>query len=414
MGEPTLQRRIWAAYMSRGFSRHKFARSLGVHGSTVVTWCTGERDPDLRQLIAVALLLDYPLEQIVFGRPGQAGARAVVEGRVPPSDETLRAVVRSFVVLIGSSTVYGSSMVPPRLAHIAAERWSGGDDADASTGLGKMPLDVAMAHSLLALRRGPDLDIPKHGPGRETAQRALRGWANAAAHGHLREALERGVRDDAALALRVGQRLIELATDDDADAWAACVREVVDELTGAAERRRVFAAMDAAEALAGETGAATADEADDGDEADDEREADELEHDAQQLVRWRPSPVASQRRPATPATPATPEPAAPEPAAAASQRRPAAPPTPAAPDPAAPDSSQPGGLGRAREAYNRMMDASRAGGGRSLSDAEIDALIAREVSQVSRWRAVPKAPAVPPSDKPGPTRGNTPGSRTRR
>lgn len=410
MGEPTLQRRIWAAYMSRGFSRHKFARALGVHGSTVVTWCTGERDPDLRQLIAVALLLDYPLEQVVFGRPGQAGARAVVEGRVPPSDETLRAVVRSFVVLIGSSTVYGSSMVPPRLAHIAAERWSGGDDADASTGLGKVPLDVAMAHSLLALRRGPDLDIPKHGPGRETAQRALRGWANAAAHGHLREALERGVRDDAALAFRVGQRLIELATDDDADAWAACVREVVDELTGAAERRRVFAAMDAAEALMGETGAARGDAPDD--ELDDEREADaadaadELEHDAQQLVRWRPSPVASQRRPATPA--------APEPAAATSQRRPAAPPTPAAPEPAAPDSSQPGGLGRAREAYNRMMDASRAGGGRSLSDDEIDALIAREVSQVSRTRA-PKAPAtVPPSDKPGPTRGNTPGSRTRR
>jgi transcriptional regulator with XRE-family HTH domain len=412
MGEPTLQRRLWAAHISRGFSRHKFARALGVHGSSVVTWCTGERDPDLRQLIAVALLLDYPLEQLIFGRQGQAGARAVVEGRVPPSDETLRSVVRSYVVLIGASTVYGSAQVPPRLAHLAAERWTGGDDAEDPKGLGKLPLDVAMAHSLLALRRGPDLEIPKHGPGRETAQRALRGWASLAAHGMLREKLERGVRDDAALAHRVGQRLIELATDDEADAWAECVREVVDELTGAAERRRVIAAMDLAAELSDETGAATDDadelDADDLDAADAELRvaADELEHDAQQLVRWRPSPVASQRRPAAPA--------APEPVAAASQRRPAAPPTPAAPEPAAPDSSQPGGLGRAREAYSRMMDASRAVGGQSLSDDEIDALIAREVSQVSRSRAVPKVPAVPPSDKPDPTRGNTPGSRTRR
>jgi len=415
MGEPTLQRRLWAAHISRGFSRHKFARALGVHGSSVVTWCTGERDPDLRQLIAVSLLLDYPLEQIVFGRQGQAGARAVVEGRVPPSDEALRAVVRSYVVLIGCSTVYGSAQVPARLEHLAAERWTGDDDAEPSKGLGKLPLDVAMAQSLLALRRGPDLEIPKHGPGRETAQRALRGWAALAAHGQLREKLERGVRDDAALAHRVGQRLIELATDDEADAWAECVREVVDELTGAAERRRVLAAMDMAAELADETGAAT----DDADELDaDELDAAadalhaaadelELEHDAQRLVRWRPSPGAAQRRPATPA--------APEPAAVVSQRRPAAPAAPAAPEPAAPDSSQPGGLERAQAAYTRMMDASRAVGGRSLSDDEIDALIAREVSAVSRSRGAAKPPAaVPPSDKPGPTRGSTPGSRTRR
>ena len=419
MGEPTLQRRIWAAHISRGFSRHKFARALGVHGTSVVTWCTGERDPDLRQLIAVSLLLDYPLEQLVFGRQGQAGARAVVEGRVPPSDETLRAVVRSYVVLIGGSTVFGSAQVPARLEHLAAERWTGGDEPETSKGLGKLPLDVAMAQSLLALRRGPDLEIPKHGPGREAAQRALRGWAALAAHGMLREKLERGVRDDAALAQRVGQRLIELATDDEADAWAECVREVVDELTGAAERRRVIEALDMAAALSDETGAATdeRDEADDDDERADELDAaaaalnaaaDELEHDAQRLVRWRPPPTAVQRRPAAPA--------APEPAVVVSQRLPAAPATPAAPEPAAPDSSQPGGLERAQEAYQRMMDASRAVGGRSLSDEEIDALIAREVSQVSRSRGAPKVPpaSVPPSDKPDPTRRSTPGSRTRR
>lgn len=414
MGEPTLQRRLWAAHISRGFSRHKFARALGVHGSSVVTWCTGERDPDLRQLIAVSLLLDYPLEQLVFGRQGQAGARAVVEGRVPPSDETLRAVVRSYVVLIGCSTVYGSAQVPARLEHLAAERWTGDDDDEPSKGLGKLPLDVALAQSLLALRRGPDLEIPKHGPGRETAQRALRGWAALAAHGQLREKLERGVRDDAALAHRVGRRLIELATDDEADAWAECVREVVEELTGAAERRRVLAAMDLAAELSDETVAAT-DEDDelDADElaaaAADERHAaaaDELEHDAQRLVRWRPSPVAAQRRPASPA--------APEPAAVASQRRPAAPATPAAPEPETPDSPQPGGLERAQEAYDRMMDASRAGGGRSLSDDEIDALIAREVSRTRGAPKVRPAAVPPPSDKPEPTRGNNPGSRTRR
>jgi DNA-binding XRE family transcriptional regulator len=414
MGEATMQRRIWAAHISRGFSRHKFARALGVHGSTVVAWCTGERDPDLRQLIAVALLLDYPLEQVVFGRQGQAGARAVVEGRVPPSDETLRAVVRSYVVMIGCSTVYGSAQVPARLEHLAAERWTGGDDADDAKGLGKLPLDVALAQSLLALRRGPDLEIPKHGPGRDTAQRALRGWAALAAHGMLREHLERGVRDDAALAQRVGQRLIELASDDEADAWAECVREVVDELTGAAERRRVIEALDMAASLADETGAATddADAAAD-DETDDDSDeraavADELEHDAQRLVRWRPSPVAAQRRPAAPA--------APEPAAVASQRRAAAPVTRPAPEPepAAPDSSQPDGLARAREAYARMMDASRAVGGRSLSDDEIDELIAREVSEVSRSRP-PKVPAsAPPSDQSEPPRRSPPGSRTRR
>jgi transcriptional regulator with XRE-family HTH domain len=416
MSEPTLQRRIWAAHISRGFSRHKFARSLGVHGSSVVTWCTGERDPDLRQLIAVALLLDYPLEQLIFGREGQAGARAVVEGRVPPSDHTLRAVVRSYVVLVGCSTVYGSAQVPARLEHLAAERWTGGDDADDAKGLGKLPLDVALAQSLLALRRGPDLEIPKHGPGRETAQRALRGWAALAAHGQLREQLERGVRDDAALAQRVGRRLIELATDDEADAWSECVREVVDELTGAAERRRVLAALDLAAELSDETGAATADDDDDDERADEldaaaaalNAAADELEHDAQRLVRWRPSPGASQRRPAAPA--------APEPAVVVSQRRPAAPAAPAAPEPAAPDSSQPDGLGRAQAAYARMMDASRAAGGRSLSDDEIDALIAREVSQVSRSRGAAKVPpaAAPTSDKPDPTRRSTPGSRTRR
>jgi hypothetical protein len=236
----------------------------------------------------------------------------------------------------------------------------------------------------------------------------------------LREQLERGVRDDAALAQRVGRRLIELATDDEADAWAECVREVVEEITGAAERRRVIAALDMAAELSDETGAATADDelddADDDERADelddDDAEpnaaADELEHDAQRLVRWRPSPGASQRRSAAPA--------APEPVVVVSQWRPEAPAAPEAPAPAAPDSSQPGGLGRAQEAYNRMMDASRAVGGRSLSDAEIDALIAREVSQVSRSRGAPKvAPAVvPTSDKRGPTRGSTPGSKTRR
>jgi transcriptional regulator with XRE-family HTH domain len=68
LGEPTLQRRIWAAYLQRGYSRSTFARALGTRIATVVSWDRGDTTPHLAQFARAAELLGYSMDDLMHGR----------------------------------------------------------------------------------------------------------------------------------------------------------------------------------------------------------------------------------------------------------------------------------------------------------------------------------------------------------
>lgn len=68
LGEATLQRRIWAAYLQRGYNRSTFARELGTRVATVVSWDRGDTTPHLAQFARVAELLGYSMDDLMYGR----------------------------------------------------------------------------------------------------------------------------------------------------------------------------------------------------------------------------------------------------------------------------------------------------------------------------------------------------------
>jgi hypothetical protein len=68
LSEPTVNRRLWAAYLNRGFNRRSFSRAMGSAYSTVDDWDTGKRMPQLDNLIRAREVLEvFTLDELAFG-----------------------------------------------------------------------------------------------------------------------------------------------------------------------------------------------------------------------------------------------------------------------------------------------------------------------------------------------------------
>ena len=68
LSEPTVGRRLWAAYLKAGYNRNQFAKALGKAYTTIDKWDTGVSTPTLGNLTAAAKLVDYSVEELVHGK----------------------------------------------------------------------------------------------------------------------------------------------------------------------------------------------------------------------------------------------------------------------------------------------------------------------------------------------------------
>jgi hypothetical protein len=67
LAEPTPQRRLWAAYLARGFNRASFARALGAQYSSLDNWDIGATAMSLETFARAACLVQYTLDELVYG-----------------------------------------------------------------------------------------------------------------------------------------------------------------------------------------------------------------------------------------------------------------------------------------------------------------------------------------------------------
>jgi hypothetical protein len=85
LGEPTPQRRLWAAYLARGFNRASFARALGAAYSSLDNWDTGITAMSLETFARAARLVHYSLDELVHGVPaGPSVPAGHLLGALPP------------------------------------------------------------------------------------------------------------------------------------------------------------------------------------------------------------------------------------------------------------------------------------------------------------------------------------------
>lgn len=74
MSEPSRHRRVWAAYLHRGYTRASFAKALGSTWSVVQAWDEGRATISLQMLERVRDVLGFSLEQLCFGSRAMAAA----------------------------------------------------------------------------------------------------------------------------------------------------------------------------------------------------------------------------------------------------------------------------------------------------------------------------------------------------
>lgn len=77
LAEPTMNRRIWSAYLKRDMTRAKFAREVGVSYSTAFNWDQGEVTPDLKTFLRICTVVGYTPNEIAYGHnvvPGEHNA----------------------------------------------------------------------------------------------------------------------------------------------------------------------------------------------------------------------------------------------------------------------------------------------------------------------------------------------------
>lgn len=67
VSEPTVGRRLWAMYLSRGYNRNTWAKMMDVAYLTVDRWDMGTHLPHLDQLKRMSELLGYSLEEVAYG-----------------------------------------------------------------------------------------------------------------------------------------------------------------------------------------------------------------------------------------------------------------------------------------------------------------------------------------------------------
>jgi len=68
LSEPTLARRIWAAYLSRGWNRAEWARMLGANYNAVQNWDLGKNEMSLHFFSAAVQLLGYSADELLYGK----------------------------------------------------------------------------------------------------------------------------------------------------------------------------------------------------------------------------------------------------------------------------------------------------------------------------------------------------------
>lgn len=71
LSEPTLNRRLWAAYKALGMTRRDFARALDAGENLVTYWDTGKTTISLVYLIKAARVVGYSLDELVHGRSAE-------------------------------------------------------------------------------------------------------------------------------------------------------------------------------------------------------------------------------------------------------------------------------------------------------------------------------------------------------
>lgn len=79
LAEKERHNRIHACMLARGYTHATFAKTLGVHWTSLKRWLSGEQDIGLEPLVKIAKLTGFTLDQLVFGL--DAAAPAPVNGK---------------------------------------------------------------------------------------------------------------------------------------------------------------------------------------------------------------------------------------------------------------------------------------------------------------------------------------------
>lgn len=96
LAESSLNRRLWAAYLHRGYTRADFARMLGLHYTGLFNLDTGKSGvPKLQTLIVASQLLGFSLDELVFGHTRPTGLAEV---------ELTREGLKALLLKLGAET----------------------------------------------------------------------------------------------------------------------------------------------------------------------------------------------------------------------------------------------------------------------------------------------------------------------
>src|SRR5262245_27400609 len=96
LGEHTLNRRLHAAYLAKGWTRADFARRLGVKYTTVDRWDSAAGNPSLDLLCRAAELVGYTTQQLLSGRDSGAPAPVADDSMSVDERRALDLVIREF------------------------------------------------------------------------------------------------------------------------------------------------------------------------------------------------------------------------------------------------------------------------------------------------------------------------------
>lgn len=83
LSEPTLARRVWAAYLQRGYTRKTFAAAMETTYAVVHGWDHGaqSRGISLKKLQRASQLLGYSMDELCFGKQTAIGGEPVLTAR---------------------------------------------------------------------------------------------------------------------------------------------------------------------------------------------------------------------------------------------------------------------------------------------------------------------------------------------
>jgi transcriptional regulator with XRE-family HTH domain len=91
LAEKERHNRIHACMLARGYTHASFAKTLGVHWTSLKRWLSGEQDIGLEPLIKIAKLTHFTLDELVFGLDAAPTNGKSNGGSMSMSKEELRA-----------------------------------------------------------------------------------------------------------------------------------------------------------------------------------------------------------------------------------------------------------------------------------------------------------------------------------